>query len=401
MPLAAALKTLSEISLYFTAAGFVLGYFGLSSVMLPVPFILALAVGAYCLLQRRFKLLRFLPLLLIPACFFFAKNLTDAVCLIPPCAYALIVSLLGRFKFDRWQAVSLLKKGLVASIAIIIISIVFADSFQTRLAVTWTCVFCIASALLCRMLRLDENVWDSPRFILSNLIPVAGAGALAALLSSDLILGSVGSAGSAFYRKLILPVITWIMHLLSYAVKGAGSLLGEIELNEPELDEFGKNMSARDLDLEIEGELGRGSDILFKILAVIGILLFLFIAFLVFYHFLRDNSRAAEKKDAPAWEKASGGEGKAKRHIFQPHDERWHVRETYRKFLALCRKRGMEITQQQTSGDISREAEKFFDPADLEELRSVYAPARYSPEPVKKDSSKRAKDAYSRMKSTK
>ena len=75
MPLAAALKTLSEISLYFTAAGFVLGYFGLSSFMLPVPFILALAVGMYCLLQRRFKLLRFLPLFLIPACFLFAKNI--------------------------------------------------------------------------------------------------------------------------------------------------------------------------------------------------------------------------------------------------------------------------------------------------------------------------------------
>ncbi|MBQ4369773.1 MAG: hypothetical protein II784_02100, partial [Oscillospiraceae bacterium] len=282
MPLVAAVKTLSEISLYFVGAGFLLGYFGLSSVMLPVPFILSLAVGLYCLLQKRPALLRFLPLVLVPACCaFFARGLISLLLLIPPCAYSLIICLLGRFKFDRWQAVSVLKKGLIACIVIIILSLAFADRFQTRIAVTWTCVFCISSVLLCRMLRLEENSWGSARFVLSNLIPVAGAGALAGVLSSDIVLGSAGFAGSAFYRKLILPVITWIMRLLSYAVKGAGSLLGEIELNEPEFDEFGKKISGRELDLEIEGELGRGSDILFKILAVIGILLFLFIAFLI------------------------------------------------------------------------------------------------------------------------
>jgi hypothetical protein len=207
------------------------------------------------------------------------------------------------------------------------------------------------------------------------------------------------------YRSVIAPLIFVVGVVIVVAFYGfylvTAWLLSRARGNEEPL-EIDMRSTAEMLGLENQYE-AYALDLswIWKLLAVLGAALLIFIIYLLFRRLLGDRPST---RSASPWKERENGMDSAsaarKRHgVFRPHDPRLALRWYYGHFVAECLRRDVPVTKGMTACELANRCGNVFPGADPTALTALYLPARYDPNgQVTSDDVRRASDLWHTLK---
>ena len=405
MDLAFEIKLLCDLSLWFSATGFILSYLSLSPMPVwPAGLILLCGFLSH-LLKNGKRLLRLLPLLALAGCIAWIRSVSDALILLPPCLYCAWLCVKGRFLPDYESCLGYFQKAApILSLFVLISFIVGAGPRVVVNALPWYITFLFSGIAMLRLLRHDEQARKEWRLWLVTLVSLVVCCAAALFLSSSAFLRAAGGALGALYRYVIQPVMMGIVYVftgLVWLIQQVVSLFGTGARSTPAPSQAPMESFTPD---QLDGSLTGGSDLVKKILLAVAIVLaiaiFIFLAYKLFKRLAesagkpQDAQEIREKREAVL----PGKERRSVRTLLAPRTPRDTVRWYYRKFLQKVKAGGFDLKPADTSESIARVAGHLFDPALVSELRERYIAARYSPEPVTADDVRKVREIYGKLK---
>ncbi len=399
MELLVLLKLVSELSFYLMFSTFFGALFGLETTLL-IPMVILALSGFFCWILRNKRLpIRLLPLLAILPCCFFTKTIAGYIVLLPPAVYISFISVKKYFACERGMFLGILRRGTLLGCILCIVSLFLpVPEISASGVLTYLLIFILTGILLSRMLRHDEASLSSKKLKLINLVSLISICLIGWFFSTSVFLGAAGAFASIIYRYLISPILLGVIKLISYPVSGIGSLLDNIDLKDNALDSFGKKLDAESIGLEgSEAGSVAGQYILYILLALV-ILGFLIVAFFVFRKLIAGRFKE-DTGEKPYFEDILNT--KKGRKTPKLSGNRSKIREYYRRFLLMCRKRGIEILPGHSSKDIASMARPSFGETPGE-LRDVYIRARYDDRSeIGHSEVQMARDLYGKMKEKK
>lgn len=256
--------------------------------------------------------------------------------------------------------------------------------------------FVVAGILLLRVSRVSEKDRKKAGFWGWNglsMLPVLTA---ALLLASGAVRRSVWFLIGGIYQNLILPVILGILRLFIVALAAVAPIFSGLF---PGLSGIEAEMVVIDTETKVDFEAFEGTETPF-FLKVIGILLLVLAAAGICYFLYKRITAASgpgnrreqgeiHKSSLSAKEQREGGGlfGREK-----------NVRYYYRKFLRLCRMRGISLERSMTSEEIQRCALQYWSKEELSELRKLYCETRYGDVDDRGERRQKAKELYGKLK---
>lgn len=394
------LKIISDLGFYLTVVGFLLAHFGAKPELMfaGAGIVSAAFLCTYFLRER--GILRFLPLLGLAGLYFLpGMEIIDYVTAAPMAVYTVFLCISKAYEPEWDRQVSILSLFWKVFAGVFLLNILFGDpEFLIRTAIPAGIVTLAADILLARSLRHEPSVYRSARYQLVNLAAVAAVLLVAAFLSSPVFLSAVTTALVLFYEHVAGPLLMFLIYAAIGLARRALDLLtllrreGELEFQlEPvELSQLAE-------DLQLEGEYQQ-ADILWllRALEALGILLacaLLVLFFLYLARRARDTPTSGSSMDerfslddeAPEiWDSASDSNVR-------------RVREAYRRFLRLVRKRELDLNRSDTSADVSERVRGAFPREETDALRALYLAARYNDRATREDALA-AQELYSKLK---
>ena len=201
------------------------------------------------------------------------------------------------------------------------------------------------------------------------------------------------------YQLLVLPVLLWILNLFLGILMGIAPLFSSLLPKKAGLDALSLVQPGEPPVFEAV-EMGEPS-MVWRVVgwALVAAALFAFLYLL--YRKLSGNGYGKRERmeGALSREKAvsfASRTGK-RRTLFGEHD----VRYFYRKFLMLCKKKGLDMEANLTTAEVEQMARLYWKKEDTGELRDLYRKARYGrPGEREKDAAdrRRAGELYREMK---
>ncbi len=384
------LKIVSDLAFYYTFAGTVAAVLGgRPAFLLACLAIQSLSLTLSFAASSRGKL-RYLPLVLLILCFLLpGVGPAEALAAFPPAVY--VVRLAAKQLYlPQWSRqvdiFSLYWKLLLGFLAAAALFGVF--SAAASMAVPSAAVTLICSVLLMRSLRHDPEVYCQKSYQATELALVLLTAVCAWFLSTPAFLHACGAVMTAFYSRVIVPLLMACAYLAAGIVQVIWWVLSFIRLGfqAPEENSAPDLSSAAEI-LQLEGEAGSGSPLLGQILTALGIVAALTAVVLVFRYLSRrersspPEPRQGERRYTVEAQPAEAPAG-ARRSAVQ------RVRAQYRKYLRLCRDRGVCWEKSATSQEVAALSKNQVDPAAGEELRQLYLEARYHGQASREDAEK-------------
>ena len=243
----------------------------------------------------------------------------------------------------------------------------------------------ICSVLLMRSLRHDAEVYSSPGYQLLNLLAVAAVPAAAAVMSLETVLNGFFTVIKTIYRiimGLILNVVMWIIRLIAAAFGKLGVSI-QPEGQVPELDLSG----AKEMFGLSDSGSGAGDAVKYVFIAL-GVIIAAGLLFVLFRYFSSGMDSASDNTEELLQSVRISRDTKKG----EPEGTPVHrVRQQYKRFLKFCVKQGIEISESDTSGEISSRS-SWLPPAEASaELREIYIKARYNGTASKEDAARARK----------
>lgn len=270
-------------------------------------------------------------------------------------------------------------------------------------AIPYLVLMLVFGVCLLRMLREKQN--EGLRQGLYMAVFVVVCAGLTAGRAPQLLLKGFG----LLYRNVLAPVFFVLAIALAVIFYGFYLVCAWIIARRKGSEEplqFDVRGTAEILGLEDEYESYTANlEWLRILLIVLATALLLFFLWRIFRRLLGDPR---ERAAAEPWSERRGrsptGGAESKplpRHI-RPRDPRLAVRYDYARYLAECRRRGMELPRGMTATELSERSADRFPGADPAALAALYAPARYcSGESVKPEDAKRSAELLRALKQSK
>lgn len=368
----------SELCLYMASAGYLVSLFG--ETLPPLWYFGVFFVsGLLCALLRNKKgFLRFLPLALLVLAFLGADSVA-AVILPIPSVFMLALKAKERVwlaDYDRTKSVfSFGFAVLPVDVFVAFISSGFEK--MTARALPFFIVWMLLSILNLRLLRNPSVMSVKMRVmnaLLVLLIALIGFG-----LSSDACVSAVLAAASVVYTYVVMPLIfaviaiaavipvlfAWLVSLLS-RLFGDGSAVGEAGRLEENMEVIYDT---------IEG--AKTPEWLIWLAVALVAAAFVFAVCVVIRRLIGKAGPARRVSEQPRYAAASVESVPHRRRNFgkTPSDV---VRNSYRKYLVICGKRGIPVDGSAASDEICRMSESLHSGSGAEELRALWLPARFS-----------------------
>jgi hypothetical protein len=401
MGIAFTAKIICDLSLWFGAAGLLLALFG--SVSASVwPLAVMAACSSLCRALGNKKLwMRLLPLLPLAVCVFLINGILDAMLIIPPMAYVIILNAGKRYDMEYEQGKSYFKKASV--VFLLFTAVAFgAGSYEIieKHTAVYMVVFLLCGVLMLRQLRSDEYMQRQWRLRLIDMALLFGCLAGALFFSSGLSFHSAGSVLDVLYNNAVAPVVKWVGRLFAGIVQLISQPFKTAEIiNKAAQAE--ENTEIIDQRFGLENTERVNGDSLENILTALAVLLFFIAAFILFRKMLA-NRRKSERREPGFYERrdklpAAGQKEVNKRKWLPPRSPRDRVRWYYRKLLLYAKQKGLALPKSADSERVSRKLSGVFDRALLDEFRSIYISARYSSADVPAGDALRSKKLYEKI----
>ncbi len=393
------LKMICDISLYFTfvimpaTVGFespINGYMAL--LIYSVVFMLSVA------LDKKAQWMRFIPLLALPLVYLLAYNLVTVIMLTLPCIYVVFNVYRRGFTVDRLE----LKDQVRTSLKLVFIMPVFGLVVWWHDALSLYCIpyvliFLVSMVYLLRSLRHGDTIVSQIKFLVMNLGAILGGLVLFVIAGSQYTLDAMWWLISSFYQYLIMPILFGA----AYVVVGVAFFFQDFW--EWILTRFGIEIpptTPTEVEIVDGGSyqdfvpVSDGPTVVFEGLLII---LAAIVVFAIFSRLILRSKRTSGDVTGVS-SKRTMMSGIMSRpammaeSLFAPRNPREAIRYHYRRFLKLCKQRGVPPKVHHTSLDVKNKNDVLFGAKPLEELRDIYISARYSDAEPTKDDSKRAND---------
>ena len=201
-----------------------------------------------------------------------------------------------------------------------------------------------------------------------------------------------------FDRYTIVGLLCALPYLIFGVVFLFQKLLSLFERkNSAGASQFEANLGA--LEEELGAAVGSGSDLPAKILLALGILGGLVLLFFLFRTMLGERMEKPIAEDSHRTGRTDPPQRpRERKNPLAPRTPEEQVRRCFKKLLQQSREAGVTFLISDTSERAAKRASAVFDPKGMEELRSLYIRARYSPEGVSKEEAKRARGVYEQLK---
>lgn len=402
--LTAFIAYLSELCLYTLTIGFVITRLGSVPPTAHTAGVLFIAEALSALLHRQKRAVRLLPLLLCVPLFFKPASYAAILYPLPPLILLTLRAWTGSFAASRETVRSLFRFGIWTAMILILVSFGNAAKEAFIALIPTFAVFLLLSVLNMRLLRDESLLSLGGRFRLMNYALVVLCLLAGLFLSSETGLALLKSVGTVLYSYMIVPALLVIIvvvlavpglliFLLSKLFTLIMSLLPAGEEGTP-VFEFGPAVQEV-LELE-EEELRTLPDVLKKALIGLAVMLFLYLCYLGAKALLRKKRAGEEQQGSPNFEKLSYDTVSAPRHLL-PRNDREVIRFCYRRYLQLCRRRGLPAEGEILS-DALRDRSFFFTGEQTDTLRRLWLKARYSEEECTAEEASEARRALRELK---
>ena len=399
MMIVSALKVLADILFYMAFAGSVGAIFGGSRILVTLPFF-AVAILLSSLLSNR-GALRFAPMVLLVGAYFVVPlSIANILVLTPACIYTIVAIPRPDANVREYDYIRVFHMFLYIFIPFFILLYVLRQ--RTALAAAAFpigLVFISAAILLMRMLRHDESVLQEKKFMVRNLLSVAGIIAFSLAIGSQTFFDFLKAMISFLYKSIIVPLLMYSIMGILYVFSWIFSLFTGGEARS-----FADNPLELDLNFDFgffedyeEVEVGAGGKILEYVLYTLAAAIIIFIVVRIFKALSRKS--IAEARQADYVETRTSLNVSAKPQKKTRRSASGRIREIYRKLLELCRDRGLEISPNLTSRDVERISSMMFGkPQEAHQMRDIYIKVRYAEEKPDQNDIKDAKALYEAFK---
>ncbi len=399
------LKIFCDLCYYFVFAGFFAGAYGQNALQFPA--ILGLSfVACLCRLvwdKNPFKRWYLLPLPLAAAVFAIPAQRAGYVLLIPAVLYVLWTVWSRRMQPDYYDAADHFRLELkILPLPLLFAIILQQASPVEQYSAPYLLAFLLASVLLLRMVRHDENTLRQPKFRLLNLLNLGLVCFVCGLLGSAWFRGLLAMALKGIWRVASVPI-----YLAMVAVgMGVGYLL---ELAIP--DDF--HFEPQQLEGLLE-DLGEGEEekeafeqmtqqdpeTAMRILAVIGILIAILLIIWLFRKLATGKERTPAVHSGIQTRYTIAEPPKAEKSMnrLTARTPAQQVRYWYRQFLKKTQREGGKLHPMMDSRQQTGHAQEVFrrEEDTLARLRELYLPARYK-DTATADDAKAAKELVKQL----
>ena len=398
MMIASALKLLSDVLFYMTFAGSIGAMLGGSNIILALPFF-AVAILLSSWLSNRGSL-KYAPMVLLVGAYFAVPfHLANILVLTPACIYAITAIPSPEDNVKEYDYTRIFRLFIYIFIPFFVMFFVLKQRYAlSTTAVPIGLAFVSASILLMRMLRHDEAVLRERKFMVRNLLSVAGIIVLSLALGSQTFFAFLRSMLAFMYTKFIVPILMYSIMGIIYVFSWIISLFTSGEARSFKKDPLQLNLMldmsySEDLD---EVRSGIGGQIFDYVMYTLAAALVIFLIIRIFKALSRKS--IADARQASYNETRSNIDvPKAPKVSRRSPDGR--VREIYRRFLLLCNERGMGQEPHYTSSDVARISSIMFNkPQESQQLRDIYIKVRYAEENPSASEIKNAKALYDTFK---
>ena len=331
----------------------------------------------------------------MPVCVHYAGGGGCLLALIPALIYVCWLVFKRRFtlSLDRQRRVfSAYSKAAPVYLGVLIIgrSVDMAMS-----AIPWVILTFALSILLMRSLRHDSAVFAQRKYQLFNLLSLAVVLGISCLVSSQVFLSSIQFLLGAIYQNLILPVLLLLVRLLELGVSAIATLFSGNRILD-QGDEVGDMVSGAfesQMDLELlEGATQENGYILTILVALVAV-----VALVFFFRWL-GTRRGETTRPWNMGEQILPIDGVATGTTHHESVSKRSVRGIYRKFLKLCKKKGVEIRRQDTSLDVEQKATAYLGKTEtVSEIRDIYVRHRYGGK-IEEDDRRKMRQLYDDIK---
>lgn len=394
------LKFLGEFSFYFFLANTATALMG-SGVTSLGPLFLLSAVGALAFALYRHKpALTWLPLLLLPLCFFFTQGVIPILAVLLPCVYLAVLCHKQAFWADhahQQDHFAALLKVMAVTLPLIITMSSFEN--QPPLLLPLFLLFLFSNIFLLRMLRHTPENLEQFRFKTVNTVEIGLFLALIFLVSTPFALSLAFTLVKWLFQLIVTPILTIFMYAVMAVVWVFDFIVGGFQpSSRPPAENPILNMGETQLPFEV---VPKGVDPgLAHVVQTLFTLTLLVAAFFFFRRLLSRNSNNLPEPPGQITRspllKSAAAKPPADR--FPPKEPRAAVRYYYRRFLRLCMDLGLPLLPSINSSQVLSQMEPLLPKEELLDLRKVYIKARYSRHSISKEEAQQAKELYQQMK---
>jgi len=259
--------------------------------------------------------------------------------------------------------------------------------------------FLLSSIVFMRLVRHDESVLTQTQFKIMNTISVVGIMVGAVLLSMDRFLIFAGRMINFIFLNFLAPVldfVIWIvLTILQFILRAIrlDIIVGDTRHTRFQLAIELPMPSAEMQELYEEVQEGSGLPNIFTFIIAV---LLIFLAIQVFKMLTKLRPPFSSDHDVEEERFSLDDEARKKRRFRRRNESQ--VREVYRRFLVLLKKKEVNVPLHLTSDEIEDLVVAKFDSEKSSDLRDEYIRVRYREDTCTDDDVKRIKGLYKEIK---
>ena len=409
MNLALFLKIFADVCYYFAFACFFGSAFGLERTLMPVAALLAViaVVARWIDGKKPGTILRFLPLLLLGALIYYPSELAGYIVLVLPVGFVGYTIWKRGFTPNYYQEndnFSLMLK--IPILPLVAALLLMQKSRLEQYALPYLVAYLLATVLLLRLLRHDEETMSRPQFRVMNLLAVAGAVVAAVVVFSKTFRHAVGTLLSLILSGIMEVVFFLLRPLFPLLEKLFNALKSLLEQKAAENNPLEQDYQVIDAPFvpgfPVPDTPPKDLSTLWAILVILFLAALAVGAFFLFRKLLAQRTIShAEPGTVRRFFVSDPEEVKEGRARFGRTPAQ-RVRYWYGQLLLLTRKHGGSLDKtMNTRQQLAKENLIFRDTEAWQgRLRELYLPARYGGEVTEADA-REAKELYKEIKKSK
>ena len=394
------LKLIGNISIFIGILNFLLSFIGkITAGEVIFAELVLLSFFVQSIDRKMFRNLIFVAMI-IPIIFF--NSLTDRILIIAAYLYTIYLNLKGLTRITYGGSIDEFKNAVRIMILVVLISVVLSIISPSRLVIFNRLVFpyfmayLVTSVILLRTLRYLEYNPSSREMNRINLRYSIAIISASFILSLEGVRGLLFKGISYIFRisvELVSIIFTGILWVFGYIFDFLFGIIGRTNVFKPKMSGLEKkeflpgnlNIGNRTgVPKQLEKGSGHSIPVERIILVIAGIIILLIIIYIVVRLFQKYSYSRKEKKEdyievKEFISRETEGTNLLQRFLslVKPKSSLEKIRLYYKRYLKTCKENGIALRNSDTTLDIYKKSEGFFNRDIIKEMRNIYIGVRY------------------------